>query len=278
MEGFSFEDKGNCPATVAIRNITSRHLHEITAAVPDERQMLRSWRRQLQDCMNQQNARTLRFLVAAPDVSGAGAGPEIARCCHEVLIKYSKPTWNFASSIRDILISTETADTIADLCGEVGLPIETLRAAQKRAVQAYVQAATAACEAEGRLEEKLTRLNTIATRINDMMFLEPTAEIGGLAGPVRAYLDSVYARVNLEEDYTALVENYKRFAVLRDIVGSTQFERPAAPTCTICMGREVGVALTPCGHTFCEECVRNQMTACYICRVQIRDKLRLYFS
>jgi Zinc finger, C3HC4 type (RING finger) len=263
------------PVTTAIHNISARHLHDIGSAVPDERQALRSWRRQLQECMNQQHARMIRFLVTN-DVSGADS--EVARRCQDVLTKYSKPTWNFASSTRDILISPDITRVMDDISGELGLSVETLRAAQKRAIRAYVQSAAAVCAAETRLEEKLKRLDTIHGRLSDLMFLEPTEELADLTGPVRAYLDSVYERVNLEEDYTALVDGYKRFAVLRGLVSLSHFERPPAPTCTICMTREVTQALTPCGHTFCDECVRNQMTTCYICRVQVRDKLRLYFS
>jgi hypothetical protein len=267
------------PVTTAIHNISARHLHDIGAAVPDERQSLRSWRRQLQECLTQQHARMIQFLVTA-DPSGAGviANSEVMRRCQDVLTKYSKPTWNFASSTRDILISAEVAGVVDDLSGELGMTVDALRTAQKRAIRAYVQAAAAVCAAETRLEDKLKRLDTVVARINDMMFLEPTPELDGLAEPVRAYLDSVYDRIDLEEDYTALVNSYKRFAVLRGLVGQSRFERPPAPTCTICMVREVTHAITPCGHTFCEECTRNQMTACYVCRVQVRDKLRLYFS
>jgi hypothetical protein len=267
------------PVTAAIHNITARNLHDVGAAVPDDRQSLRAWRRQLQECLTQQHARMIQFLVTS-DPSGAGliANTDVMRRSQEVLAKYSKPTWNFASSTRDILISTELSDVIDGLSDELGMSVDALRAAQKRVVRAYVQAASAVCEAEQRLEEKLRRLDTIASRINDMMFLEPTPALEGLSGPTRAYLDSVFDRIRIDEDYTALIENYKRFAVLRGLVGLTNFERPAAPTCTICMVREVSQAVTPCGHTFCEDCVRNQMTACYICRVQIRDKLRLYFS
>lgn len=265
------------PVTVAIHNISTRHLHNIGAAVPDERQALQGWRRQLQECMNQQHAHMVRFLVSGCDDT-SGSELDLTRRCQDVLAKYSKPTWNFASSIRDIAISADISAAVADLSGDLGISVELFRMAQKRAIRAYVQAATAVCAAETRLEEKLKRLDAIASRVNELMFLEPTEELGGLMAPVRAYLDSVYERVGIEEDYTTLVENYKRFAVLRGLVGLSQFERHPAPTCTICMTREVTTALTPCGHTFCDDCVRNQLTSCYMCRVQIRDKLRLYFS
>jgi hypothetical protein len=134
------------------------------------------------------------------------------------------------------------------------------------------------CAAEGRLEEKLRRLETIVGRINDLMFLEPTAELEALAEPTRVYLDSVMGKVALEEDYRALMEAYRRFSVLRGLVSMGSFQRPGGPLCPICMAKEVVQAVIPCGHTFCEECCRPQMTGCYICRTQIRDKVRIFFS
>jgi hypothetical protein len=149
---------------------------------------------------------------------------------------------------------------------------------QKRTIRMYAAAATAVSAAEGRIEEKLKRLETIHGRVSELMFLEPTPALEGMTVATREYLDSVYEKVDLEPDYRDLIEQYKRFAVLRSAVGLAQFQRSTAPTCSICMTREVTQALTPCGHTYCDECARSQLTGCYICRVQIRDKIRLYFN
>jgi hypothetical protein len=274
------------PMTGAIHNITARNLHDIGTSIPDDRKFLRSWRGQLQECLGQQNARMIRFLLA--DASGGAdvTNSDVYRRCTEVLNKYSKPTWNFASSVRDLGLVGLVADASgsggsggsSSLDAELGVPVETLREAQRRAVRLSVAAAQRVCAAEGRLEEKLRRLETIAGRVNDLMFLEPTAELEAMATPTRAYLDSVIDKISLEEDYCTLMESYRRFATLRGIVSLSDFQRPAAPTCTICMTKEVSQAVTPCGHTFCEDCCRGQMTSCYICRVQIRDKIRLFFS
>jgi len=268
--------------TAAIHNISARHLHDIATTLPDDRQFLRSWRKQLQDCLQQQHARMVRFLLASPDVSGSGvpepSDSEVVRRCHDVLTKYSRPTWNFASSVRDLSLPTSTDTAAEEVARELGIAPTALRDIQRRAIRLYVSAATAVCAAEGRLEEKLRRLETVVGRINDMMFLEPTAELEGLAGPAREYLDSVLERVAIEEDYRAMIAAYRRFAVLRSVVSVAQFQRQTAPTCTICMAKEVSHAVAPCGHTFCEDCCRPQMTSCYICRVQIRDKVRLFFS
>lgn len=281
--GFGDQDAGSGPIhaspslgpmTGAIHNITARHLHDISTAIPDDRQFLRSWRRQLQDCMNQQNARVVRFLLADTDLSGT----EIVRRCTEVLAKYSRPTWNFASSTRELSLPTTTDTAMEELTTELGIAPAALRDAQRRAIRLYVSAAAGVTAAEGRLEDKLRRLETVMRRIDELMFLEPTADLEALAAPTRAYLDSILDRISLEEDYEALVEQYKRFAVLKGLVSLTGFQQAAGPTCTICMTKEITQAVTPCGHTFCDDCCRSQMTACYICRAQIRDRQRLFFS
>lgn len=268
------------PMTTALHNISARHLHDIATTLPDDRQFLRSWRRQLQECLSQQHSRLVQFLIA--DASGGSAGTvestDFIRKANDILTKYAKPTWNFASSTRDLALSTDTATVTSTIESELGISPAALCDLQKRAIRMYAAEAAAVSAAEGRLEEKLKRLETIHARVSDLMFLEPTSAMERMTAATREYLDSVYEKIDLEPDYHDLIDHYKRFSALRSAVGLTQFQRPAAPTCTICMAREVTQALTPCGHTYCDECTRTQLTGCYICRVQIRDKIRIYFS
>ena len=270
------------PMTPAVHNISARHLHDIAASLPDDRQFLRSWRKQMQECLQHQHSRMIRFLLASADSSGCQAaepfGSELVRRCQDLLTKYSRPTWNFASSVRDLSLPTTTDAAAEEVSRELGIAPGALREIQRRAIRLYVAAASAVCSAEARLEDKLRRLETVVGRINDMMFLEPTTELEALAGPAREYLDSVLNRISIEEDYCAMIDAYRRFAVLRGVVTVTQFQPQTAPLCSICMVKEVSQAVTPCGHTFCEDCCRPQMTSCYICRIQIRDKLRIFFS
>ena len=264
------------PMTAALHNISARHLHEIGAALPDDRQFLRAWRRNLQECQTQQNGRILRFLLA--DSSGGLTESDVGRRCADVLAKYSKPTWSFTSSTRDLSLPTGADAIQEEVEREIGVSPAVLREFQRKTIRLYVNTASAVCAAETRLEDKLKRLETISGRLNDLMFLEPTPALEGLTEPTRAYLDSVLEKIDLESDYRVLTENYKKFTMLKNLVSLTGFQRCPAPTCTICMTKEVSQAMTPCGHTFCEDCCRSQMTACYICRVQIRDKVRLFFS
>jgi hypothetical protein len=265
------------PVRAAIQNIAARNLHEIGTAVQDDRQFLRAWRRQLQECVSQSNNRTIKFLLA--DVSGAAISEsELARRCNDVLTKYSKPTWNFGCSIRDLSLPTAMTGTMDEITREIGVTPGDLRESMRRAIRLYVNTATELSAAEGRMEEKLKRLETVVGRINELMFMEPTPELEALAEPTRAYLDSVLEKISLDEEYQALAENYKKFSVLRSLVTLQGFQRTMGPTCSICMAKEVTQALTPCGHTYCDDCALRQQTACYICRIQVRDKVRLFFS
>jgi hypothetical protein len=264
------------PMTTAIHNIMSRNLHEIQTAGPDDRQYLRQWRRQLQDCMSSQHVRMLQFLVT--DVSGSEVSAEVHRRCTEVLTRYSRPTWSFTSSTTDLRLSRDLVGTSADLERELGISLESLRDSQKKAVRLYVNSAVALGLAESRLEDKLKRYEVVSRRVNDLMFLEPTSGLEPMSAAVGDYLQSVLNKINIQEDYEEVVTQSKRFVALKSVVNLTQVQKTTAPTCTICINKEVSHVAIPCGHTFCEDCCRTQMTACYMCRVQIRDRVRLFFS
>jgi hypothetical protein len=264
------------PMTTAIRNISSRHIHDVSNSIADERQFLRSWRRQLQDCMTHQNAHIIQFLLS--DSGSPAEESQIMKRCNDVMTKYSKHTWNFASSTPELSLPLDTKDAQTEIEQELGIAPAALRDLLRKAIRLYVNTASAACSAETKLEEKLNRLDAIAKRIDDLMFLEPTLAIEQLEGPVRTYLDSVLEKISIQEEYEELLHHYKKFAQLKNLISLANFQRQSAPICQICMAKEVTTAVTPCGHTYCDDCCRNQMTSCYMCRVQIRDRLRLYFS
>jgi len=271
----SFDDSPTLgPMTTALHNITTRNLHEISTSYPDEKQFLRTWRRQLNDCMQLHSANLVRFLLANTDLTEA---PLIKRC-NEVLAKYSKPTWNFASSVRDLSMNLGMDNTCTSVEAELGFSSREFCTKMKTAIRMYTDSITALCLAEGRLEEKLKRIETIMARINDLMFLEPNSALEKLGEPVQNYLSGILEKISLEEDYTEIMAQYKKFVTLRSIVLLGNFQKSAVPTCTICMTKEVASVITPCGHTYCEECSKLQVTACFICRVQIRDRVKLYFS
>ncbi len=253
------------PITTAIHNISARHMHDIATALPDNRQAVRAWRQQIQECMKRGHCQLFKFLVAS------GPEPDVLKRAGDAVSKYSKATWNFASSVRDLALDV-------DCSTDLGFNVSEFAEMQKRVNRAYTTAAAAVCDMEERLEEKLKRVDAADACVRQLLDLGPTPALGALTAPARAYLDSVYADANLEEEYATLIERYKRFAVLKGLVTLGGIQQTPAPVCTICMTKEITHATIPCGHTYCEDCSRTQVTSCYICRVQVRDRVRLFFS
>jgi hypothetical protein len=263
------------PIRGAVHAISARNIHEIGAVVPDDKQFLRSWRRQLHDCVQNKQAQVVRFLfTGVSDETILDA--EVVRRYNDILEKYSRPSWN-TMNIHDITFHTDLSQTNMEIEQDIGISSQQMRDSLRRVIRMFVNSANAMCSSEIRLEEKLTRFETIVSRINDLMFLEPTTALPKMDGPVREYLDSVLDKIRLEDDYTELMENFKTFSVLQSLLRLANFQKTVGPTCTICMTNDIKQATIPCGHTFCDECCRAQMTSCYICRVQIRDKIRIYF-
>lgn len=69
---------------------------------------------------------------------------------------------------------------------------------------------------------------------------------------------------NIEETKGELIQSIKR-DINPDLL------------CPICFEKRVDIVLTPCGHTFCQECLGNTLE-CYSCRGNINTKHRIYFG
>jgi hypothetical protein len=268
------EEVGPSPVTTAIHNISARHMHDIANGMPDNRLAIRAWRQQIQECVKRGHCQLFKFMIT----NNSDAGPDIMKRIGDTVSKYSKATWNFASSVRDLSIDTNCDETYTELATELGHPVSELADLQKRVNYAYTRAATAVCDAEERLEAKLQQVNAVDNCLNQLLDLAHTPALDAAKGPIQAYLDSVYAEARIEAEYTALIRAYKRFAALKGLVSLGSIQQTPAPTCTICMSKEITHATLPCGHTYCEECSRSQVTSCYTCRVQVRDRVRLFFS
>ena len=255
-----------------IHNISTRHMYDIAKEFPDDRPFLKIWRQRLHECLLQQNSRVIQFLLTEEP-------SDFPKRCQEIIAKFSNPKWNFASSTKGLLLQTSQIAQNANEWAEreLGISPTTLCESNRTAIKMYTEIATSIGAAESRLQEKLTRLESIADTVQSLMDIEPTANLEQMIEPTQTYLKSVFDKIRIEEEYTELIELYSRFSMLKSVVSLIDFQK-TIPTCTICMSKEISHALTPCGHTFCSDCCDQQMTSCFICRNQIRDRIRIYYS
>ena len=76
----------------------------------------------------------------------------------------------------------------------------------------------------------------------------------------------------MKGDVTQNIENSKR-----ELIESIKKEINPDLLCSICFEKRVDTVLTPCGHTFCLECLGNTKE-CYSCRGAIGCRHRIYFG
>lgn len=76
----------------------------------------------------------------------------------------------------------------------------------------------------------------------------------------------------LEGDTSKNIEETKR-----ELIQSIKRDINPEILCSICFEKRVDTVLTPCGHTFCQECLGNT-AECYSCRGRIELKHRIYFG
>lgn len=133
---------------------------------------------------------------------------------------------------------------------------------------------------ETTLFEILDLLDKLHNRIPVITSLKSNEVLPELIDTFSKYTDSIFKSTKIEENYKELVEAYKKWNVCRQIVAfQHNFKTDNnCPQCIICLTDPISTAIVPCGHTFCNNCVKKQNTTCYVCRGMIRERVKLYFS
>lgn len=147
-------------------------------------------------------------------------------------------------------------------------------------LEEYKAAGEAVFRAQDTLNQKLGQLNTTIQKAELITKLPENEALQGIYDAFTEYINIAFTDAKLEESYKDLIENYKRWTYLYDIVSAQQLftGREDEHTCSICVANSITHTVSPCGHTFCSICIMKMNTACYICRGPIRDRIRLYFN
>ena len=130
------------------------------------------------------------------------------------------------------------------------------------------------------LFQKMDMLDKLNHRLPLLTTLNESPALPALIDAFSNYAKTVYETSQFEECYVTLVELYKKWSICRQMLTVHHMMRQDAPDpqCSICLLEPVACAMVPCGHTFCGLCTKKQNTSCYICRGQIRERIRLYFT
>jgi hypothetical protein len=89
----------------------------------------------------------------------------------------------------------------------------------------------------------------------------------------------------IHEKKELLKENNKQISqlqyeirLLKTLISETDLnsENKISTICCICMEKEIGFSVNPCGHTFCENCC-SKIHKCFVCRNDVIFTTKLFF-
>lgn len=133
---------------------------------------------------------------------------------------------------------------------------------------------------ETNLFQKIDMLDKVNSRLPMITSLAQNDELGNVIDAFSKYAENVYQTAHFEENYKDLIQAYKKWNVCRQLLSFQNVLRcdGSEPACSICLLEPISAAIVPCGHTFCGNCAKKQNTTCFICRGQIRERIKLYFT
>jgi hypothetical protein len=184
-----------------------------------------------------------------------------------------------------MILDTSGADVISEMDAALKLlttdsPLKNFATYTHAIFEMYKDAGEAALIAQNELQRKLTKLDKVQGKLTLLFDLDANEKYDTLMANYEEYLKQVYNDNPIDEEYMKVVEAYRKFVLLRDLIVNARLigSHESGSQCIICLEEPVTYALVPCGHTFCGTCMRKHTGPCFICRTYAKDKLNLYFS
>lgn len=269
------------PYNIAVSNVLNKQIEEIRGKAMTALNISGTWKRRFREFMAKKNNDLIDFLnVSVPSHPVFGRGEILLR-------RFGNPQCNPSHpSIRDMLldISGETCiKEINEAMTAIGgsCPLKDLAAHTTLLYEMYKDAGEAAIVAQNAMKVKLDKLDKLQGKLANLFEIDVNDKYEQLMEANEAYLKKVFEESQIESDYKGVIEAYRKFLSLRDVLLlTTSFKSMEnQPMCSICIEEPVSYALSPCGHTFCQNCIKKHTNnACFICRTTAKDKVRLYFG
>lgn len=269
----------NTPYMQLVSNIMSRNMYEIRNNVDTPQVSAANIRKRIRE-----------FMVGKNEVLVANLRKPVAQ--HPVLGKadafihrFGRMNFNPShDSLRDVALDISGEDCLPKI--EVSLKnfgpasIKELGEQTRHLYELYCEAGEELYQNENALKLKLDIFDKVYQKITSFLELPTNETTEELAAAIEKYLTKAFDENKIEEAYTKAVKSYRHFITLHECI---QFHRfidlvDKEPLCSICLTETVTHTLSPCGHTFCGNCIKRQVSSCSYCRSSIRERIRIYFG
>ena len=265
------------PYTTSMNNVVARHLYEVkqvTAPTLTSNQ----WKRRFREFMLTHTNDILEF-ATKPIAKHPTLGPT------ELLLRKFSRT-NFIvnhSTLRDVVLDISGADITTGINEGLKQFDHTLKGFQEQSkylFDLFRESTDEIVRLNTILLSRLAVFDKIQSQILGLLEGDVNEFFQPLAEATETYLKKVFEDNKIEEVYKSLIEAYRKFLLLKDIVSFRRLADTSLeePLCNICFQEQIQYTLTPCGHTYCTTCIKKQMTQCYICRGIVKERIKLFFG
>ncbi len=272
----------------SVTNTLSAYLRELDSRTQELIQVQLDPRALLYKTILTMHDRLYTFLVN-PNIL-----PHETNRIQEILKKYNVSALQVPKSqvLQDLVVETSMDDAIRSVSTQIARPEgepELLGLVRKYQglMDLYKTCGDELLRADSALNETTKQLEALHERSNFILGLRENTALEPLYKSYMSYIETEASTLQLEDKYLAMVEAYKRWNLTKTLLKSIRSsvvvteaaadgEQPA-PTCPICISREVNHVTVPCGHTMCGTCIGRMNHVCYLCRTPIKQKLRIYF-
>lgn len=267
------------PYSQLVSNVANRQLQEVREKTVSPATNGAAWKKRVKEFMLNKNEELLSFLRRP--LSNHPTLSQADPFLRKFGIATFTPTHH---SLREIFLDASGVSMIPKIEEEllqVG-PASSLKLTEevRWLYDNYRTAGEQVMKNESILRMKLDLLDKMHQKTLGIMDLPANEHSQHLQEAAMNYLTVFFKEQNIEEDYKNYIESYRRFAGFKELMSTFRFTENVdkEPLCCICLQETVSFCTTPCGHTFCSSCVKRQSSNCYMCRAQIKERVKIFFG
>jgi len=273
---------GNGRLSQAVENLIRRHTQEIQGSTeiyltaPGANSTTQV-RRKLREFFLRYQQTIFQFLEnPAPSV------PVLA--AYNIIMKrFGRPDFSINNTtLKDLTVDIRGETVLPELNATLGFSLETFTPQVGKFLITLKEVTDEIMRAESSLRMKVEALEKLTKNVESILTLNSGNPIyDSMIKSTEAYVIEAIRENAVEESYKALITGYKKLALLQEAFMGLRLAGSAVatePLCSVCITEAVQYTFSPCGHTFCQGCMRKQTMQCFICRQVIRERIKLYFS
>jgi hypothetical protein len=274
--------------TLTVRNLLRKHTSEIRDAaqislsgsasgVSGSSNIIQSYRRKLREFFLRNQQTIFQFLEQpVKDVPVVSAYTTIMN-------RFGSADFSISGApIKDLALDISGDSVLPELEERLGFSLGNFTENLGRFLQALSDITDEIMRLESALKQKTEAIDKLIHNVQGVLTLgskNPAYE--AVIKSTEDYIKAAISENALEATYNSLIGEYKKLTMLREAFLGARLVAGAAatePLCSVCISEPVNYTFAPCGHTFCQGCMRKQSIQCFICRQVIRERVKLYFS